>query len=581
MGKIKNTNEVIRFYKELLVRENRGTITILLLLSVCEVVVALIPPMLMIRVLDHAVPDHEVGQVFMLGAGVLIFTICESVINYILNWIYCRFGNHIYVNYQQKCLKHLLEMTGEYYSSMSNGEVFTTVFQDIAKIKGFVSKTVFQFVSDIVIAVCMFGFLLYLQWDLLLIISLILPFVYLSQTYFQRLGNKLASSFRESFGNITGLLESMISGIMPLLFSRGEYFFYKKYKEYVSDYTQREMEIELAFAKNDGVLKFLSALISIVVLAYGGIKVISGSLTIGGFMAFHMYSSRLAVPIFEASGVLMDFQSRKVSLYKVYQFLDLPGIMKENKKREGIQKYGTQIELKDIIFSYKDDSVLCHAATGFWPDALHVVVGESGAGKSTILSLLYRFWDLQSGNIKINSTEINAYDVNYIRNQICVVSQDMFLFHDTIRNNIALGLQQDQSEIEQAAREACIHDFIVSLPDGYDTVIGEKGINLSGGERQRICLARAFAKDASVWILDEATSALDQITEKKVLENLKCRVKGKTMILITHRLQSVTDADCIHVLRNGRFIAEGTHEELLVSNEYYKKLYLRDTGGSY
>ena len=344
------------------------------------------------------------------------------------------------------------------------------------------------------------------------------------------------------------------------------------------NYTRREMGMELAFAKNDGVLKFLSALISIVVLAYGGIKVISGSLTIGGFMAFHMYSSRLAVPIFEASGVLMEFQSRKVSLHKVYQFLDSPGIMKENKKKHGIQKYGNQIEFKDVVFSYKSDPVLCHATVGFCTDALHVVVGESGAGKSTILSLLYRFWDLQSGNIKINGMEINAYDVEYIRNQICVVSQDMYLFHDTIRNNIALGSQQDQSEIEQAAEAACIHDFIVSLPDGYDTVIGEKGINLSGGERQRICLARAFVRDAPVWILDEATSALDQITEKKVLENLKCRAKGKTIILITHRLQSVTDADCIHVLRNGRFIAEGKHEELLVSDEYYKKLYMRDTG---
>ncbi len=268
---------------------------------------------------------------------------------------------------------------------------------------------------------------------------------------------------------------------MPLVFSRGEKFFYKKYKEYVTDYTRREMGMELAFAKNDGVLKFLSALISIVVLAYGGIKVISGSLTIGGFMAFHMYSSRLAVPIFEASGVLMEFQSRKVSLHKVYQFLDSPGIMKENKKKHGIQKYGNQIEFKDVVFSYKSDPVLCHATAGFCTDALHVVVGESGAGKSTILSLLYRFWDLQSGNIKINGMEINAYDVEYIRNQICVVSQDMYLFHDTIRNNIALGSQQDQSEIEQAAEAACIHDFIVSLPDGYDTVIGEKGINLSGG----------------------------------------------------------------------------------------------------
>lgn len=338
------------------------------------------------------------------------------------------------------------------------------------------------------------------------------------------------------------------------------------------------MEIELVYAKNDGILKFLSALINIIVLLYGGIKIVTGNLTIGGFMAFNMYSSKLAIPLFEVSAVLIEFQTRKVSLQKVYQFLDFPGLKQKDKREIGIRENCNNISFQQVDFSYKKNHVLKETNLNFSPNSINVVVGESGTGKSTIVSLLYRFWNVQNGVIKINDTNIEEYDIEYLREQITVVSQDMYLFNDTIFNNIALGSAKDNSAVMKAANAACIHDFILSLPAGYDTLIGEKGMKLSGGEKQRICLARAFLRDTPILILDEATSALDSFIEKKIWDNIKKLSCTKTIILITHRLNSITDADCIFVLNNGKCIDKGKHQDLINSNAYYQKLYRK---GSY
>lgn len=572
----KNNKYIIRFYKELLVKENKRTIAYLIILSLSQIIVSLIPPILMMEVLDNAIPNHKIYMVLALGLGILIITVLEAVINYCLNKIYTKFSNKVYMNFQQRCISHLLEMSGEYYSNISSGEIFTTIFQDIDKIKGFVSATIFNFISDIIIAVCMFCFLLYLQWDLLLTIIIILPVVFFSQKYFQKLGAKKAFAIRESYGKVTGLLESMISEIMSLLFSKGEKILHRKYRTCVEELTQCGLDIDLVYAKNDGVLKFLSALINIDILTFGGIKVISSKLTIGGFMAFNMYVSKLIMPILEVSSVLMDIQSKKVSLGKVYQFLDKPSIIAHNGMQSGINEKKNNIVFKNVVFKYKDELVLDKLDIELKSNALNVIIGESGEGKSSIISLLYRLWDIQSGRIEINKTDLRNYDVKYIRSKLSILSQDLYLFNDTIYNNIILELDCSRDEVEKVAKIACIHDFVMSLPKGYDTIIGDRGIKLSGGEKQRICLARTIIRNAPILILDEPTTALDQLTEKKIFDNIRENLADKTIIIITHRLQSIIDADCIYILKDGRILSQGRHEELMKSNVYYKKMCMVD-----
>ncbi|OYO67847.1 hypothetical protein CG709_16815 [Lachnotalea glycerini] len=272
----------------------------------------------------------------------------------------------------------------------------------------------------------------------------------------------------------------------------------------------------------------------------------------------------------------MDIQPKKISLQKVYQFLDKPSLIAHNGMQSGLNEKKNDIVFKNVVFGYKDELVLDKLDMELKSNAINVIIGESGGGKSSIISLLYRLWDIQSGKIEINKTELRKYDVKYIRSKLSILSQDSNLFNDTIYNNIILEMDFSKNEVEKIAKIACIHDFIMSLPKGYDTIIGDRGIKLSGGEKQRICLARAIIRNAPILILDEPTSALDEFTEKNIIDNIRKNIVGKTIIIITHRLHSIIDADCIYILKDGKIVSQGKHEELMKSNIYYKKMYMGD-----
>ncbi|MCR1985093.1 ABC transporter ATP-binding protein/permease [Blautia coccoides] len=570
--KRENYKNALAFYGKLL-KKYRLNISIAFFLSVLKICISLLLPIISMRILDSAIPGHDLKEVMILAVCILTFTICQSLINYILEAIYAKIGKSVYLDYQQRVITHFTNLSGEYYSNMKFGEAYNTIYEDIERVQGLVSGNIFQFVIDAISSIGVLIILFFMQWDLAMLLVILLPIIYFCQRYFQSKGRKMASVLREKDGELIGILEDIISNIIPFHYSRCKDFFVKKYNCYVNNSKDSEISLQLLSVKNRGILNFLAQLFSIVVIGYGGIKVISGNLTVGGLIAFNMYGNQMVSPILNISGVLMNLQTNLISLDRVHQFLELQSI---DLNSEGLAlKEIKEIEFSNMDFSYNENSILDKFNAKFYADKITMLVGESGSGKSTILSILYRLWNSKAGNLLINSIDINKFSVESLREQITIVSQDMYLFNDTIRNNLVMNQQKSDEEVINAIEIACFAQVLQQLPEGLDTIIGENGIRFSGGERQRICLARALLRNTPVLILDEATSALDQVTEERVLKNIKKNIKGKIIVMITHRMENCKSADNIIVLKNGTDVASGNHETLLKNNQYYRNLFER------
>ncbi len=399
--------------------------------------------------------------------------------------------------------------------------------------------------------------------------------------YPQRRGKEISNDVRDAQSTLNGVLEAIVSNTISCILCNGASYFFRIYDDAVEEAESKNIETRMIFAKNSGILSFFATFFTILILGFGGMKVIQGSLTIGGLIAFNMYAQKLVIPILKISNVMMTLQGVLVSLERMEDFWNVPEIKEADlAMSQGILQGNNTISFESISFAYEKNAVIEDVSLVFKANNINVIVGESGCGKSTLTLLLYRVWDATSGAIKINSFEHRYFNIKYLRDCISVVSQDTYLFYDTIFNNIAMNENTDREFVQQCARIAGIHDFIMTLPNQYDSMTGDRGIKLSGGEKQRICLARALVRNTPILILDEATSALDQLTEKLVLENLKQWMRNKTIIIITHRLHSVEDADVIYLMQEGRVTAQGTHKELMVLSPYYKQMVKRDLKSS-
>jgi len=539
--------------------------------------VVLIPPIYIIKILDIAIPNQKIYEIGIYIFIVLLFTIIESFLKVKLAWLYSILSKKVYVLFQKKCINHIFKLSGNYYTDLSIGNNFTTITNDVSQLKTLVSSTFFDFIYDVIVAIVMFIFLADLQLDLSLIILCILPIIYFSQSYFQKKGRKKAEAVRDAYGKFASVLQNIVSNTLACIFSNSQKYMFQKYSENVDKTTDKEVETQMIFAKNGAVLNLLSTLFTIIILGFGGMKVITGALTIGGLIAFNMYSQKLVVPLLKISNVLMELQSTIVSMERVNCFLQEPEIKEKNVISNGINKNNNTILFQNVSFSYKNNyKVLKDISFEFRPNIINAIVGESGCGKSTLVSILYRLWDVQNGEIIINNNNIKDFGIKYLRENITILSQEVFLFDDTILNNIVLDTKSDIAFVHECAKIACIHDYIMSLPDGYETIVGEKGIKLSGGERQRICIVRALIRNTPIIIFDESTSALDQLTEKLLIENIKKQKNGKVVIIITHRLQSIIEAESIFVMKDGEIKANGKHDELMNNCAYYNKMYERN-----
>ena len=449
------------------------------------------------------------------------------------------------------------------------------VTNDVNALQGAMVDNTIELVTESIILVGSVCAMIYLDWKLTLFTILTFPVVLYFMNFF---GKKIRSSggmIQEAAADITSVLqESVSSARVVKSFVR---------EQYEIDRFERENEANLnANLKNarymatlTPTIEFVAALGVTMILWFGGNNVIAGDTTAGSLVAFLAYAVNISNPIKRITRTTGNIQRALAAAQRVFDVMDLPEEVKDLPDAKALPAVTGSVRFEHVTFSYNEgDEILHDLSFEAEPGQAVGLVGPSGAGKSTIASLLPRFYDCDAGTIRIDGTDIKHVTLDSLRNQVGIVPQETILFNGSVYDNILYGrLDATKEEIEEAAKAANAHDFIMELPDGYNTMLGDRGVNISGGQRQRIAIARAILKDPRILILDEATSALDTESERVVQEALNRLMVGRTSIIIAHRLSTIKNADRILVLDKGKLVEDGTHEELMNKNGLYAHLY--------
>lgn len=501
----------------------------------------------------------------------LLEVICHLLFIYYASWL----GQSVVRDIRVKLFKHILGFKMKYYDNSSVGVLITRAVTDMERIADIFGQGLFMIFSDILKMLVVAGMMFWMNWRLSIIVFCTLPIVVFATKIFQKFMKKAFEEVRTEVSNLNSFVQERVTGMKILqLFAREdiEYENFKKINERHKKGWLKTVWYNSIFFP---IAELLSSITLGLVIWKGGYDVINGIGTIGDLTAFIMFIPMIFRPLNQIANKFNTLQMGMVAADRVFKVLDTESSI-EDKGSKIASNFKGDIDFKEVHFSYvEDEEVLKGISFNVEAGQTVAIVGATGAGKSTIINLLNRFYDINSGKILIDNVDTKTFELNSLRKQIAIVLQDVFLFADTILNNITLNNKDiTEAQVHEAAKQIGIHDFIMSLPNGYHYNVKERGVMLSSGQRQLISFLRAFVTNPSILILDEATSSVDSYSEQLIQEATDKITKGRTSIVIAHRLATIKKADNIIVMDAGKIVEQGTHQELLNKQEgYYKNLY--------
>ncbi len=535
----------------------------------------LVGPLLTKRAIDQAIPQHDFHTLFWLVIGYVVINATGHLFRYSETLISGWFGNRIVWDLRKKVFSRFQYQSLAFFDRNPVGKLMTRVTSDVAAMAELFGASFVGLIGDVLSLLGILGILVYINWKLAIVTVIVMPILVTITIMLRKYMRDAYRAMRAEITRTNTYLQESITGIKVVkLFLREQ-----RNAEQFGDISQSLKHAQLRtiffFALFFPIVDMISTTAIAAVMVVGGWQILHGAVTIGALVAFLQYGERFFRPIRDLSEKYNVLQSAFAGAERVFNILDEPLAIEPPAQPKALGRVSGDIEFKDVNFSYVDGvPVLRDLSFKINPGETVALVGATGAGKSTVLQLLGRHYDIQEGQILIDGKELRTVDPRELRGQMAVVLQDVYLFAGTVAENLALSdTSVSRERIEWAAREVGADSFIRELPQGYDTMLLERGVNLSVGQKQLLSLARALVTDPAVLLLDEATSSVDSETEYLLQHGLERIMTGRTAIVVAHRLSTIQHADRIMVFHKGKLREQGTHQELVRLNGIYSRLY--------
>ena len=544
--------------------------------SIIVGIIATSPVPIIQKTFDSIFTEKDYFMLKVIPLVLVALYFLKAVLMYAQNLIMFGISWELVVQFREKLFAHIHHLPFGFFEENETGKLISRINNDVAIMQSTVTRLLKEFLQNSVTLIGLMIWVFYLKWDWALMALIVFPVMIFPVSNIGRKLKKFSHKGQEILGNINATVLESFSGVKIVRAFGLEPRELKKFQNYNDDYLKIMKKNVKYVEMTSPFLEVLGVASSAFILWYGGSQVLSGEISQGTFLAFIVALFMMYTPIRILFKIMASVQTSLAGAERVFEILDLP----EEKVREGQKElidFKGKIEFQDVCFSYPSRAKMVLDKINLTVNKSEVIaiVGMSGAGKTTLVDLLFRFFDVTSGKILIDGEDIQNFKLSSLRSHLALVTQETFLFNDTILNNIAFGKEGESTreEILDAAKAAHVDYFVEHIEEGYETLIGERGVKLSGGQKQRIAIARAILRNAPILILDEATSALDSESEKLVQDALHNLMEHRTSFVIAHRLSTIKHANRILVMDDGKIVESGTHQSLLESSGLYQKYY--------
>ncbi|MDY6934337.1 MAG: ABC transporter ATP-binding protein [Spirochaetota bacterium] len=510
----------------------------------------------------------EIITLFALLIVPLLFI--KNLSDFIGRSLFAYAGNRVVKNIRIELFSQIIKLPYKYFHKSRSGELLSRITLDVLPLSIAVSSEIYNLISGFILLIINITILSLIDWRLIFFTLLLAGLTSLPIRYFGNLVKKITVLIQENFADISSKLQETISGIKVIKSFSMEGYEENKYKEINDSLFKNDLRRRVYQNLNPSFVELIGTIVAITLFIFGGYQIIKGELTSGEFIFFILIIINLFDPIKMISNSINNIKAGEAASIRISEILKLP----VEDFYIGVNGHFNQsIQLKEISFKYDEEYALNKITISISKGENVALAGASGSGKSTILNMIASLYSPTTGEILIDNLNQQGLSLNWIRGKIAFVTQEVFLFNGTVKENITCGMDYDMERIIEASSISHAHEFISKLPKGYNTIVGERGMLLSGGERQRISIARAILNDPEILLFDEATSALDSESEKLIQDSLEYLFKTRTCVIVSHRLSTIKDADIIYLIDKGEIIDAGSHDELISRSDTYKRLF--------